>query len=294
MESCAPNGCRLHCFLDRRARRSGPDETAPMLDPWSAHSTALASTAASRQALAPRPNTGPAGTNPHSRRVASGSSCPSSGRRDSPSREPAFTAGIRSGQPWPASCAFRRECVTGFTQARAMDAYPWRRAPETVLVQRSGAPPVATAPTRGIAIGKRGLDERLAIAATVGRSACIAVADAYDPPGRVAGRTLPRGFRLRAWRNWQTHGTQNPAPARVCGFDSHRSHQPRRMKRTTCRGGRRPPAYPVHMRLGVGCVGLRAAAGRPYRNVVRPPRRSSAWGCGWLGGFRDRPPMSRD
>jgi len=37
------------------------------------------------------------------------------------------------------------------------------------------------------------------------------------------------------------------------------------MKRTTCRGGRRPPAYPVHMRLGVGCVGLRAAAGRPSR-----------------------------
>ena len=26
------------------------------------------------------------------------------------------------------------------------------------------------------------------------------------------------------WRNWQTRGTQNPVPARACGFDSHLRH----------------------------------------------------------------------
>ncbi len=28
------------------------------------------------------------------------------------------------------------------------------------------------------------------------------------------------------WRNWQTHGTQNPAPSRACGFDPHLQHHP--------------------------------------------------------------------
>ena len=31
---------------------------------------------------------------------------------------------------------------------------------------------------------------------------------------------------LLEWRNWQTHGTQNPATLRSCGFDPHLQHQP--------------------------------------------------------------------
>ena len=28
------------------------------------------------------------------------------------------------------------------------------------------------------------------------------------------------------WRNWQTHGTQNPALLATCGFDPHLRHHP--------------------------------------------------------------------
>ena len=35
---------------------------------------------------------------------------------------------------------------------------------------------------------------------------------------------VPRVLDMPTWRNWQTRWTQNPVPARACGFDSLRRH----------------------------------------------------------------------
>jgi hypothetical protein len=83
-----------------------------------------------------------AGPNPHSRRVTSVRAALARTTRLINQRS-APPGGARIGSRGRAFHLFWRKCVTGLTQARATDAYPGARAPETVLVRRSGTPPVA-------------------------------------------------------------------------------------------------------------------------------------------------------
>src|SRR5882724_632359 len=122
MESCARNGPRLHCFLDRRARRSGPCETAPGPGLWSA-AFDRPGLGLTRAVLRPQP--GPAGANPHSRRVASGFQLPLVRMaRLSKSWDPALRGRCSDRAAVAGLPRLRRERVTGLTQARAADAYP--------------------------------------------------------------------------------------------------------------------------------------------------------------------------
>jgi hypothetical protein len=83
-----------------------------------------------------------AGPNPHSRRVTSVRATFASD--DAAYKLALRPPGRRSHRAAAAgpSAPLGQKCVTGLTQARAEDAYPAARAPETVLVRRSGAPPV--------------------------------------------------------------------------------------------------------------------------------------------------------
>ena len=150
MESCARRGagsfsfgplCTAAWAEARRPRVAVSSDTAPStcsgVDCHRPRSTKR------RQERSCRVVSWTAGTNPHSRRVrpiraafASDDAAYKSALRPSGRRSP--------GQPRPGlPPSFGRKCVTGLTQARAEDAYPGARAPETVLVRRLGAPPVA-------------------------------------------------------------------------------------------------------------------------------------------------------
>jgi hypothetical protein len=169
-------GPRLHCLLDRRAQRSGPCETAP------------GAGSLVRRIRLPRPRLkravkrssgGPILVLREPTRIAVAwrpvSSCPSSGRRGSSSQDPApsgpWVWGSRGRPPAP----FRRERVTGLTQARATDVSPGAghlrpsssdgrelpRSPPLCYYRRSQDEPAG------------GMNERFAIVGTAGSRRCL-------------------------------------------------------------------------------------------------------------------------
>ena len=104
------------------------------------------------------------------------------------------------------------------------------------------------------------------------RLTCVAADGAAS---RVRRRRLYDSSHQPKWRNWQTRRTQNPLPARACGFEPHLRHRSTRplpvsprhsADRDPHRRRRRARAQPVHQ------GGRQPGRARRARGRRAPPR----------------------